>query len=112
MEMSEQSVIFDKYPVLEDEMIVIRKMTDSDADALADMCAQKEVYRYVPIFLFEQKYEDRHEVIARMDEECFETRDSIILGVYLKETSAFTGIAEFCEYEPERRKCSIAMSLS
>ena len=109
--MKTRSILFEEYPVLEDDMIVIRRMTDADAGALAEMCAQEAVYRYVPTFLYEQKYEDKHEVIAKMDEECFDTRDSLLLGVYLKETGAFAGIAEFYAYEPERRKCSIGLRL-
>ena len=109
--MDERSALFSEYPVLEDDVIGIRKMTDADADALADMCMQKEVYRYVPTFLYELKYEDKRTVIARMDEECFDTRESILLGVYLKETGAFMGIAEFYAYEPERRKCSMGLRL-
>ena len=106
-----RSTLFEEYPVLEDELIVIRRMTDDDADALAKMCADKDVYRYVPTFLYELKYEDKHEAIAKMDEECFQTKESLLLGVYLKETGAFTGIAEFYAYEPERRKCSMGLRL-
>ena len=109
--MTEKSDLFREYPVMEDDMIVIHKMSDEDADALAEMCAQAEVYRYVPTFLYEQKYEDKHEVIAKMDEECFDTHESILLGIYLKETEDFTGIAEFYAYEPERRKCSVGVRL-
>lgn len=109
--MNTPSTLFQEYPVLEDEMIVLRKMTEEDAGALAEMCAQKEVYRYVPAFLYELKYEDKHTVLAKMDEECFDTKESLLLGVYLKETGAFAGIAEFYAYEPERRKCSIGLRL-
>lgn len=109
--MEKKSTLFNEYPVLEDEMILIRKMCDEDADALAEMCSQKEVYRYVPTFLYERKYEDKHEVIEKMDAECFDTHESILLGVYLRETGEFTGIAEFYAYEPERRKCSIGLRL-
>ena len=109
--MEKQSTLFEEYPVLEDELIMIRRMTDADADALAEMCSQGEVYRYVPTFLYETKYEDKHEVIKRMHEECFVTRESLLLGVYYKETGAFCGIAEFYAYEPDRRKCSMGLRL-
>ncbi len=111
MNMDHRTVLFSEYPVMEDDMIVIRKMTDDDAVSLSRMCAQEEVYRYVPTFLYEQKYGDKRTVIAKMDEECFDTHESILLGVYLKETGEFTGIAEFYAYEPERRKCSIGLRL-
>ena len=48
-----ESVLFDRYPVLEDEAVVLKKMTMDDAGALEDMCRQEEVYRYVPTFLYE-----------------------------------------------------------
>ena len=103
--------LFSEYPVMQDEMIVIHQMTDQDADALERMCAEEEVYRHVPTFLYEQKYEDKHLVIARMDEECFDTHENLLIGVYLKETGEFAGIAEFYAYEPERRKISIGIRL-
>jgi ribosomal-protein-alanine N-acetyltransferase len=86
-------------------------MKDEDADALAEMCHEEEVYRYVPTFLYEQKYADKHMVIAKMDEECFDTKESLLLGIYLKDTCAFAGIAEVYAYEPERRKCSVGVRL-
>lgn len=107
--MEKQSFLFTEYPVLEDDLIVLHRMTDEDAEALAKMCAEEEVYRYVPAFLFDLKYEDKHEMIAKMDEECFDTRESLFLGVYLRENGKFTGLAEFYAYEPERRKCSIGI---
>lgn len=107
----EHADLFDQYPYIEGEDLVIHKMSDKDADALAHMCSEEEVYTYVPAFLFEKKYEDKHEVIAKMDEECFDTKDSIQMGVYLKESGEFTGIAEFYAYEPERRKVSVGLRL-
>ncbi len=106
-----ESVLFDRYPVLEDDMVTLRKMTMDDAEALAEMCGQEEVYRYVPTFLYEQKYEDKKTVLARMDEEMFAARESLFLGIYLKESGRFAGIAEFYAYEPDRRKCSIGIRL-
>ena len=106
-----ESLLYSEYPVLEDELIVLHKMTDIDAEVLSEMCSQEEVYRYVPTYLFEQKYEDKHEVIARIHEECFETRESLFLGIYYKKTGEFSGIAEMYAYEPDRRKVSIGVRL-
>ncbi len=109
--MIRQSCLFEEYPVLEDDEIMLRKMSAADAGDLARMCAQKEVYRCLPTFLYEQKYEDKYEVLARMDEECFDTKQNLLLGVYLKEHQEFAGIAEIYAYEPQRRKCSIGIRL-
>lgn len=109
--MEKRCNLFTEWPYMEDEMIAIHQMSDTDADALLKMCNETEVYRYVPMFLFEQKYENKHEVIAKIQEECFDTKESILMGVYLKETGEFTGIAEFYAYEEGRRKVSIGLRL-
>ena len=76
--------LFEEYPDLTGERIRIRHMAAEDAPALQRLAENRNVYRYLPTFLYEQKYEDKAEVIARMDEECFRTKDAILLGIYLK----------------------------
>ena len=51
--------LFEEYPYIEDERIVLKKMTLDDADALAEFAGTEKVYRYLPTFLYEQKYQDR-----------------------------------------------------
>lgn len=75
--------LFDEYPFLTDGIILLRKIVLSDAEALQALRTDQEVYRYLPTFLYEQKYEDVYEVIGRMDEECFRTKESILLAVCL-----------------------------
>ena len=109
---NEPQELFETYPVLENERIILRKMTETDADALGELAGNAKVYQYLPTFLFEQKYADPREVIARMDAECFDTKESILLGIYLKEESdRFTGIAEIYNYEPKKAKASIGCRL-
>ena len=50
--------VFDEIPFIEGEHIIIRKITDADAEELQEMIQSKKVYRYLPTFLYEQKYED------------------------------------------------------
>lgn len=104
--------LFSGYPVLEDERIVMHKMTMADVKALEQMCANANVYRYEPTFLYEQKYENKADVIANMDRECFETKESLLLGIYVKENpDVMIGIGEVYAYEPERKKASIGCRL-
>lgn len=102
------SELFKEYPVLEDEKIIMHRMTLSDVKALEQMCANPTVYRYLPTFLYEQKYEDKREVIEKMDAECFDTKESLLLGIYAKENpDLLMGIGEVYAYEPDRKKVSI-----
>ena len=107
-----QMRLFDSYPVLEDDLIVIRRMRPFDAPALKAFTSDDEIYRYLPTFLFERKYGVAKDVIRRMDAECFNARESILLGVYLKsESESFIGIAEIYGYEERKPKVSIGYRL-
>ena len=104
--------LFDEYPSLTNGTVTIHKMTEDDAEALRRLASNKNVYRFLPTFLYEQKYEDKREVIARMDAECFETREGILLGVYLNSApDQMAGIAEIYNYEEKKSKASIGCRL-
>lgn len=125
--------LFDEYPYIESDTVVLKKMSATDADALSDMVKNKQLYRYLPTFLYEQKYEDIRKMLAKMDEECFLTKESLLLGIYVRTnpeaapeeepTAAppsgeqlstvwqFVGIAEFYNYEEKKGKASIGCRL-
>ncbi len=105
--------LFEEYPYLEDETLIIKRMTDEDADALGAFAASDEVYRYLPTFLYEQKYDDAAEVLKKMDAECFDTKESILMGIYYKpEESRFIGLAEIYNYEENKAKASIGCRIA
>ena len=112
--------LFDEYPVLESERLLIRKMTISDAEALAALTAETAVYSSLPAFLFEYKYKDTARVIESIDTECFDKKVSIIMGIFIKssyesnesETDFLIGIAEIYNYDEKKSKASISCRLS
>ena len=107
--------LFDEYPVLSNDLITLRKMTEDDADALKALTEEENVYKTIPTFLYELKYPDKREVIARMDEECFATELYVLLGVYLnsgEETGKMVGIAEIYNYDRHKKKASIGARIS
>ena len=95
--------LFSEIPYIESERLILRKIGEEDAGGLSELMNSPNVYRYLPTFLFEKKYEDVHEVIRRLYDECFQ--DSIILGVFMG--NAFCGLAEIYGYREEARKASI-----
>ena len=104
--------LFDELPYLENENIIIRVMVESDAEALNKLKRDKDVYRYIPTYLYEQKYEDGLEVIKRMKAECFDKKEQMLLGTFLKESDGeksetFCGISEFYDYSEEERCVSL-----
>ena len=71
--------LFSSPPVLQGRTLVLRPLVLSDAGDLERLTRQEAVYRYLPTFLFEQKYEAT-EVIRRLYDEGLE--ESLILGVF------------------------------
>ena len=105
--MDHKKKLFSEIPYLEGERLILKKIEDRDAEGLHELASDPSVYRYLPTFLFEQKYPDIHEVIDKLYTECF--RESIILGIY--QDDVFCGIAEFYGYRDEAHKISVGYRL-
>ena len=101
--------LFSVVPLIEGERITLRRITGADAAALERLAHSAAVYRYLPTFLYEQKYPEISRVISGLYTECF--RESIILGVYLRENGCFCGIGEIYGYRDEIHKASIGYRL-
>lgn len=100
--------LFDQYPFLQNDLIMIHKMQPEDAAALKRIAEDPQISPFVPTFLYEKKYEDKALVIAREEEEYFAAGEGILLGIYLKEAPAeMVGLAEIYGYEPSKEKASI-----
>ena len=104
--------LFGSYPVLEDDTIVIRRLSVQDAPRLAAIACNSRIYRFLPTFLYEQSNPDSAYIIGHMHEDCFLTGQSIILGVYLKkEPDVLEGLAEIYNYDERKQKASIGYRL-
>ncbi len=100
--------LFEEYPVLENDAVILRKMTEADAERLSEITSLESVYATLPTFLFELRYPDKAEVIAHLDDECLACERSLLLGVYpAGEPGKLVGIAEIYNYEENKRKASI-----
>lgn len=95
--------LFAEIPYIRDGNIEIRKLEAADALGLKELTKSEDVYRYLPAFLFEKKYEDTEYTISRMYDECLE--DSLILGVFLD--GEFCGLEEIYGYRFPFRKVSV-----
>lgn len=105
--------LFEEMPYLENERIILRAMQSPDAKDLQALANDPAVYVYLPTFLYEQKYADAGEAIRRMHEECFLAKESILLGVFLKEEpSKLIGIGEIYAYDEAKNKASLGCRLA
>ena len=88
--------LFDEIPRLENEHVILRRVTEEDAEALRAMTLIQSVYRYLPTFLFEQQDDDIHAVIREIYGDIFRKKQSLILAVCRTEApEIFCGLAEF-----------------
>ena len=105
-------LLFEEIPTIRGSRILLRPIMRSDLPALDEMTRDAEVYRFLPTFLYEQKYDDKNVMLERMEEECILTKDTILLAVSLiSDPDAFLGIAELYNYEPEKEKASVGYRL-
>ena len=95
--------LFSEIPHMKSGRLELRRLVPEDAPALAELKNSPRVYRYLPTFLFEQKYEDAAYVIDRLYDECLE--ESIILGAFSH--GEFCGLAEMYGYRDPIHKISI-----
>ena len=102
--------LFDEIPRLENERIILRQITDEDADAMKEM-SQSDIYQYEPTYLFECQYDDVHEMIRNLYGECFRSKQNLILGIYFKEKGELCGLAEFYDYNERLHHTSIGIRL-
>ena len=103
--------LFDGIPVIKNERIVLKRLTDGDIPSLLKMTADTDVYRYLPTFLFEQQYKDMQEMIKLLYTDCFERRESLILGIYTADEGLFCGLGEFYGFNDAMHKTCIGYRL-
>ena len=101
--------LFSEVPRLESGRLVLRRIVAADAPSLERLARSAAVYRYLPTFLYEQKYADIGRVIEGLYTECF--KESIILGAFLREDGRFCGLAEIYGFRDTIHKASIGYRL-
>ena len=104
--------LFDEIPYMDHDRLVLKKLEETDSEALLELIRSDNVYRYLPSFLFERQFgDDMHEMIRELYFECFEQKESLILGVYLKDGMRFCGLAEYYGYKDAIHKTCLGYRL-
>ncbi len=99
---------FDNVFNISSEDILLRRLTRDDAESLRTLTDNDNVYKYLPTFLYEKKYDDIYRVIDGLYTECIE--DSLILGIFDIDASGkqiFMGLAEFYDYKEDTHSISL-----
>lgn len=99
--------LLSEVPSLTGNRVTLRRLTAADAEALHELTDSEKVYKYLPAFLFEKRYDDSKHVIEHLYDECL--KESLILGVYYYDE--FCGLAEIYGYRPALLKVSVGYRL-
>ncbi len=73
--------LYEQFPHIVTNDIIIRKMTEEDADALLEICSNENVYRYTPDFMFTRNKNTIINNISQLGGRDFEKKRYIIAGV-------------------------------
>ena len=99
--------LFPEPPVLAGSRLCLKPLGPENAGDLRKLTGEKAVYRYLPTFLFEQKYAKAEDVIDRLYDEGL--KDSLILGIFME--GRFCGLAEIYGYREPILKASVGYRL-
>lgn len=92
--------LFSTFPCLESKTLLIRKMVESDLDALAEITENENVYRYIPPLLYKKSRGNLLAAIRNLGGRDFDKKKLIIAGVYLhSEPNKLVGLAEMFDYK-------------
>jgi Acetyltransferases, including N-acetylases of ribosomal proteins len=105
--------LFDVFPFIENDYIIIRKMTENDIDALSDITNNDNVYRYIPAFLYKKSRGNLFAAIRNLGERDFDKKKHIIAGIFLKSNPEhLIGLAEMFDYKRRTNEITIGYRLN
>lgn len=105
--------LFDVFPYLENEIVIIRKMEESDVPALSEISNNDNVYKYIPPFLYKKTDKFLETAIKNLGGRDFDKKKLIIAGIYLKDNpNRLIGLAEMFDYKKRENKITVGYRLN
>ncbi len=91
--------LFDEFPYLTNDYLIIRKMTVEDVPALSQISHNEQVFRYIPMSFYKKND--------------FVKKKQIIAGIYLQEDpTMLVGLAEMFDYKKRENKITVGYRLN
>lgn len=105
--------LFDTFPYLENDKVIIRKMEVKDVKALAEITNNDNVYKYIPPFLYKKSNKVLETAIKNLSGRDFDKKKLIIAGIYLKNNpDKLVGLAEMFDYKKRESKITVGYRLN
>jgi ribosomal-protein-alanine N-acetyltransferase len=107
------SELFDTFPYLKNNSVIIRKMNEADLDALEEITSNPNVYRYIPPFLYKKSRGNLMTEIRNLGGRDFDKKKLIIAGIYLCEKpDKLIGFAEMFDYKKRANQITIGYRIN
>ncbi|MEG0527470.1 MAG: GNAT family protein [Longicatena sp.] len=105
--------LFDVFPYLENEKVIIKKMDASDVVALSKISHNDNIYKYVPLFLYKKSNKTLQTIIRNIGGRDFEKKKQIIAGIYLKDDpNNLVGLAEMFDFKKRTNEITVGYRLN
>lgn len=105
--------LFDEFPYLTGDKILIKQMELTDVEALAEISHNENVYKYVPPFLYQKTNKVLETAIKNLNDRDFVKKKMIIAGIYLKSNpNRLVGLAEMFDYKKRENSMTFGYRLN
>lgn len=105
--------LFDTFPHLSNDKIIIRKMVEDDIETLAEITNNDNVYKFIPPFLHKKSRNVLLTAIRNIGSRDFNKKKLIIAGIYLRnEPNKLVGMAEMFDYKKKVNKITIGYRIN
>lgn len=105
--------LYEQFPHIENEKIIIRKMIDSDLESLLEISSNDNVYKHCPLFLYKKSKSFLSTAINNLGGRDFEKKKYIIAGIYLPDNpEKLIGTAEMFDYDKNVNMITIGYKIN
>ena len=105
--------LFDAFPYLKNQKIIIRKMVEQDVEALAEITDNDNVYKYIAPFLHRKSKNFLLTAIKNISSRDFDKKKFIIAGIYLNDDpDKLVGLAEMFDYKKKANRITIGYRIN
>lgn len=105
--------LFDDFPNIRNDKIIIKKMVESDTEALKEISHNEAIYKFIPPFLYKKSEKFLQTAISNFSGRDFDKKKMIIAGIYLQEAPGrLIGLAEMFDYKRKTNTITIGYRIN
>lgn len=105
--------LFEEFPYLKNDSIIVKQMEMSDVEMLSEISHNDNVYKYISPFLYKKSNKFLETAIKNLNGRDFEKKRLIIAGIYLKNNpDRLIGLAEMFDYKKRENRITVGYRIN